>query len=183
MNEVIKDINQGFAVRLASVADKLNLNAELKESIAGWPSNPSIPVFKRDVAAYKSHFEADAAAEETWLISSGVSATEAFKSANNHLFRRVVAFVARVVTDEYTIYQNISTHFAPAIAKLEEFERLAFSQGPKPDFELVELFGEAQVSLTKIDIEHRHIQEGFMSAFEKTLNLHIPFDLITPFIT
>ena len=153
---------------------------EFEDAIVGWPDN--IPSVHREVVSYKSTFENDAIIEEEWLISNGVSAEEAFRTADNHLFRRVVSFVAQVINSEYKIYDNFSTHFNQAFEKLGEYEKYSYKIGPKPNFDVIDLFGECQVAQMAIINEFVSIQQTFYPALENEPNLHISFDLITPFL-
>jgi hypothetical protein len=140
-----------------------------------------IPVFERNLITVEMNLVSDAIQEEEWQIYNGVDANEAFESVNNHMNRRVIQYVAKSIKAEYTIYDNISIHLEPAVSMIEEYERHAFANGPKPNFDILDIFNYAQVGLTKISDEYRHIQENLQFNLKTDPNLHIPFRLITPY--
>jgi hypothetical protein len=179
INNWIQNVSQGYVDRIAGVVERLQLEG-FEDSIREWPKN--VGGVERRVEDFKHKFAADAVEEEKWLLSNGVEADKAKETVTNHLFGRIVSFVALVLNNEYTIYDTFSSNWEQAIAKLEAYEKYSFGVGPKPDFDVIDLFGDAQIAITKTQQDYQRISETFYPALENKPNLHIPFNLITPFL-
>lgn len=110
---------------------------------------------------YEGQFRQFAEEETQKLVASGKTQDEAYEIADRHLEIRQKKFIEFVLNEEYSMYNKIHETFKPAMAAIEEFEKYAFENAPKPETTATSIVDEFRTAYLTLSMDYSAIQASF----------------------